>query len=236
MYEEHPAFTPPPREATLWRYMDFTKFVSLLDKSSLFFCSADRLGDPFEGSWSQVNFETMSERYPPEVAETIRQAMPNIERLRGRHLINCGHWNGFESDAMWKIYTGQSVGIAIKTDFASLSKSFIGDNAIYIGKVNYVDYNNSIIPEGNLFYAYLHKRNHFEHEREVRAIMSDTTQRNGQHMGRYCQVDLSILVHQVIVSPLAPEWFSQLVNSVATKYSLQAPVITSSLSDLPSWD
>ena len=156
MYEEHTAFNPPPSEATLWRYMDFTKFVSLLDNSSLFFCSADRLGDPFEGSWSQANFETMSERYPPEMADSIRQAIPGIKRLRSQFLINCWHWNESESDAMWKIYTGQSAGIAIKTDFASLSKSFIEDKTVYIGQVNYVDYNNSIIPEGNLFYAYLY--------------------------------------------------------------------------------
>ena len=155
MYEEHPAFTSPPREATLWRYMDFTKFASLLDKSSLFFCSADRLGDPFEGSWSIVNFETMSERYPPEAAEAIRQAMPNIERLRSQCCINCWHWNEFESDAMWKIYTGQSAGIAIKTDFASLAESFIEDTTIYIGKVNYVDYKNSIIPETQLIFCIL---------------------------------------------------------------------------------
>ena len=37
MYTEHEAFNPPPDDAVLWRYMDFTKFVSLLDRSALFF-------------------------------------------------------------------------------------------------------------------------------------------------------------------------------------------------------
>jgi hypothetical protein len=55
MYEEHPNFVPPPDRARLWRYMDFTKFVSLLDKEALFFSSAAILGDPFEGSDSRVN-------------------------------------------------------------------------------------------------------------------------------------------------------------------------------------
>ena len=50
MYTEHPTFSPPPDDAVLWRYMDFTKFVSFLDKSSLFFARADKLGDPFEGA------------------------------------------------------------------------------------------------------------------------------------------------------------------------------------------
>ena len=35
--------------------MDFTKFVSLLDKRALFFAGADTLGDPFEGSVSPIN-------------------------------------------------------------------------------------------------------------------------------------------------------------------------------------
>ena len=45
MYETHPLFVAPPGDALLWRYMDFTKFVSLLDTSSLFFSRADLLGD-----------------------------------------------------------------------------------------------------------------------------------------------------------------------------------------------
>ena len=55
MYEEHPSFKSPPDDAVLWRYMDFTKFVSLLDKRALFFVRADKLGDPFEGTITKVN-------------------------------------------------------------------------------------------------------------------------------------------------------------------------------------
>ena len=29
MYEEHPVFNPPPLDTVLWRYMDFTKYISL---------------------------------------------------------------------------------------------------------------------------------------------------------------------------------------------------------------
>ena len=92
MYEAHPAFTPPPDDAILWRYMDFPKFVSFLESSSLFFARADQLGDPFEGSYSQVNFNTLTERYPAEVAEGLRKAMPGLARLRTNHFVNCWHW------------------------------------------------------------------------------------------------------------------------------------------------
>ena len=39
MYKEHPSFDPPADDAVLWRYLDFTKFVSLLDKRALFLAS-----------------------------------------------------------------------------------------------------------------------------------------------------------------------------------------------------
>jgi len=51
-----PLFVSPQDEVTkIWRYMDFTKFVSMLENKGLFFPSADNLGDPFEGSFSAVN-------------------------------------------------------------------------------------------------------------------------------------------------------------------------------------
>ena len=54
-----------------------------------------------------------------------------------------------------------------------------------IGRVSYVDYNTTIIPEGNAFFAYLHKRQSFEHEREVRAIIFEipSTDDAGLHPG-----------------------------------------------------
>ena len=42
----------PDFNSVIWRYMDFAQLVSLLDKEALFFCRADKLGDPFEGAWS----------------------------------------------------------------------------------------------------------------------------------------------------------------------------------------
>ncbi len=40
----------PPREASLWRFMDFTKYVAMLHEQALFFTRLDLLPDPFEGS------------------------------------------------------------------------------------------------------------------------------------------------------------------------------------------
>ena len=243
MYQVHPLFSPPPQQATLWRYMDFTKFVSLLDTSSLFFSRADLLGDPFEGVLPKANIETLADRYAPDVADMIRQGLPMLSQFTRGHFVSCWHWSEFESDAMWKIYAQQSAGVSIKTDFAALSKSFVDDQAVYVGRVKYIDYNPDIAdydvnlaPEGNSMGPLLYKRNHFQHEREVRAILGETLTIGHQEPGRNVKVDLHELIREVRVSPLAPPWVSDLVTSVASKYGLHMPVGTSSLADIPLTD
>ena len=47
MYEAHPVFEPPDDEhVRVWRYTDYTKFVSMLETSSIYFPRADLLADP----------------------------------------------------------------------------------------------------------------------------------------------------------------------------------------------
>lgn len=235
MYQEHPAFTPPPREATLWRYMDFAKFVFLLDTSSLFFCRADRLQDPFEGSWAMSNFEAATRGVPQDIAERVRKGGPGPSVFGRMFLINCWHCNEFESDAMWKIYSAPSAGVAIKTDFGSLADAFTSKVPVNIGSVHYIDYETDKIPDQSPDGPFLRKRYHFEHEREVRAIVVSQLPLEEHDSGMSLPVDLSTLVHEVVVSPLAQNWLAELVKSVATKYGLAAPVIASSLADGPSW-
>jgi hypothetical protein len=50
--DAHPTFKAPAnREASLWRYMDFTKYVSMLEVKALFLARVDQFGDAFEGAW-----------------------------------------------------------------------------------------------------------------------------------------------------------------------------------------
>ena len=46
---DKPVFTTPANPGIkIWRYMDFTKFVSMLENGGLFFARADQLEDEFE--------------------------------------------------------------------------------------------------------------------------------------------------------------------------------------------
>ncbi len=244
MYEEHPVFNPPPDDAILWRYMDFTKFVSLLEKQALFFARADKLGDPFEGSVSKANEMLAPIIYKDKITKDALQALADwTKEFRRFTLISCWHENPHESEAMWRLYAREKDGIAIKTDFNSFKNSFTCSEDIYIGSVNYVDYNSHFIPENNAFFPYLYKRKSFEHEREVRAIeftipanaKGIDTSRDICKTGKYYKVNLSLLIKEVIVAPFAPDWFLELVKSVTTRYNFTFNVVRSTQADEPTW-
>ena len=52
----------PDGEAVLWRYMDLAKLLALVSNRTLFFTALDKLGDRFEGQWSDRTFELIRER------------------------------------------------------------------------------------------------------------------------------------------------------------------------------
>jgi hypothetical protein len=55
LHENHPTFLEPDPNAMVWRYIDFPKLVSLLDRKALFFVKASKLYDPFEGTLPEFN-------------------------------------------------------------------------------------------------------------------------------------------------------------------------------------
>ena len=72
--------------------MDFTKFVSLLEAQSLFFSRADRLGDPFEGSYSKSNISLRPALYEGKFAQVAWDKLASFYRaMRQFTLINCWH-------------------------------------------------------------------------------------------------------------------------------------------------
>ncbi len=244
MYKQHNLFDSPPSDAELWRYLDFTRFVSLLDKQAIFFPRADKLGDPFEGSYTKFNVAIRPTIYKDKIPDHALQQMSDFVRESRRFtLISCWHLNDHESAAMWKLYSRESDGIAVKTTFGSFTQSLKADEDIFVGKVNYIDYENTFIREDNLFAPFLYKRKSFEHEREVRAISQKFPTSDGKtdlshdiyHSGAYFDVDISLLIEGVVVAPYAADWFLQLVQSVAKTYGLDTPVYRSSLAETPIW-
>jgi len=48
MYAADPSLPLPPDDQPIWRYVDFAKFVAMLDSGELYLARADTFVDPFE--------------------------------------------------------------------------------------------------------------------------------------------------------------------------------------------
>jgi hypothetical protein len=250
MYKQHPDFSPPEDNQRIWRYLDFTKLVSLLDKEALYFSRPERFDDPFEGSFSEINAQEWSS-LSKQARDDLSYAHREVKRLTA---INCWHMNDNESAAMWKLYLQSGEGVAIQSTFARLVKSLERTRKdICIGQVSYVDYSSTKIPERNVLYPFVYKRKSFEHEKELRAMilaffLPDNESESDNHTfrferisdadadigwGAYVDIDINALVEKIHVSPSAPCWFYELVVSVTRKYGFEFPVRRSSLDKDP---
>jgi len=263
MFTEKAGFCCQINESTVvWRYMDFTKFVSMLDTSSLYFARVDKLGDPFESTMPEGNFPLINRLVQDKLDRIADLSQRTEERLQTctylltdmqaiNHCImfvNCWHESEYESDAMWKLYLKSNEGIAVQTTTQRLSDSFAKwPNDVYIGKVAYIDYKKQSLPwksleDANPCDLVLHKRVSFSHEREVRAVtmrfpdVGFNTWKDAHHVspsGVQVPVDLGFLIKNIYVAPTSPAWFHSLVESVVAKYGLQVKVLQSELAAQP---
>ena len=241
-YSEHDVFDTPPLDTILWRYMDFPKFVSILEESALFFTRLDLMDDPFEGARSSFNREVRPVIYGDEVSELIfRDLDAASHRERKRIYLSCWSQGEHESEALWARYSSRDNGIAIRTTCAKLIASLTCDVTSYVAAVSYVDYNSTFIPENNLFSPIVYKRREFEYEQEVRIVQkrggygaSDGALGDESSIpGVYQQVDLPLLIDEVRVAPNAQPWFLDLVRASCARIGLDVQVVMSSLADRP---
>lgn len=249
MYKEHKAFIKPENEnVKIWRYMDFTKFVSLLDRRALWFTRADILAerfDKFEGLYPNA-YVMLLQKFAKDEIEKERLMTLFKSLKENRQMIIVNSWNTFEheSAAMWNLYLKSDEGIAVQSTFKQFTKCFdkYEDNDVYIGTIKYIDYDKDRIPLQNMFYPFMHKRKSFEYENELRAVIlkiHDEPERKYWHFlephekGLYIPVNLDMLIEKIYVSPTSSKWFHELTESIVNKYNMDKKVIKSRLADDP---
>ncbi len=239
---------PPTKAAVLWRYMDFAKYVKLLDTSCPFFPTAEKLllNDPFEGSFPQA----LVSKQPSLLEHTIPENIKSNSRIRDLPkftLVSCWHHSEHESNAMWKLYARETDGIAIKTEFGRLSDSLVSNNSdaqFFVGLVNYGIESPAIKGSIDPFFF---KRRGFEHERELRILTQPKPEMEGYpdkpdlseplyKEGKNYQIDLKYVIQEVVLAPFAEDWFIDLVFSVTSTYGLDLKPRQSALSGSPIWD
>jgi hypothetical protein len=248
VYEEHECFQPPhDPEATVWRYMDLSKFVLLVDRGALYFPRADLLGDPHEGALPAGVIAARDEMIEALAAETglpverfanlvDADAASYLTTVQGT-FINCWNLSEHESAALWASY---GKGIAIRSTFARLRESLRGEERVYIGRVRYIDYGDPRegFPRNNVYWQIIHKRLYFSSENELRAVVpgrawNESGQLTGDpRPGVEIPVDLGTLIEEIYVAPGAAV-LGEAVRAVVTRFGLDVPVHQSSLDEAP---
>lgn len=251
-------YSLPNPQSKLWRFMDLGKFLSLIQSNSLYFARADMFDDPFEGAkgvksnqayweaWYAGCFWAIIEQtkemdgksnHKDDSLESakrlVRELTENESRSRQMTYINCWHENDFESEAMWNLYTNNlDEGIVIQTTYERIYEAIDKDPTIAIGKVKYIDYANQYAGLG--INAFFYKRKSFEHEKEVRLILTKYSCSDKKTpLGIEKHVDLDRLIEKIYVSPTCKPWYYKVISDVLEKYNIKAKLCKSNLCVAP---
>lgn len=254
---DHPSFRLPENlDTPIWRYIDFAKFVSMLDKEdgSLHFTRADKFEDCFEGLPPKVIQTRFENKFAKAIAlqldedsrndvrtmiEMVRVLAQSVPISTG---INCWCCGKHESTAMWKLYS-TSQGIAIQSTVHCLLDVFEEiQEPVRVGLVDYRDDGmwsdlNKTVSMSQLYQWILRKRPSFSHECELRAIIGDLQfppcifPENGKTV----PVPVKKLIKSVIVMPGASSWFTELTRRTCERYELDVKVVESNLDERPLW-
>jgi hypothetical protein len=245
--EEHlkSVFIKPENEnIKIWRFMNFPKYVSLLENQDLYFSSAKNMPDEFEGVAPRRNVEKLNKTFEKigVSTELAKLANDNLELFKKTVLVNCWHMNDDESDTMWGKYVRDDVGVVIQSTFKKFESVFSEYSDIHLGIIRYINFEIEETPKGNFYHDFLHKRKQFTGDQELRAITHYKTDSNpvseeelNSITGRSVKINLNELIEKIYVSPTSPAWFLELTKSVTKKFGITAPVEESTISQKPDY-
>jgi len=215
----------------IWRYMDLSKFISLLSNEALYFANPTEFDDPYEFHMPRSHSEVFKRNKINWLQKEIKKYNPNVvfnevskelenqvyleyreleKKVKRQFGVNCWHINDYENDALWKIYTNLGQGIAIESTDEKLKNSVSHHNRIFCGKVRYEDFDIAPIKKGYAHYNGFIKRKAFSYEKEYRAMVSLDEKDWGN--GCLIKTDLNILIDKIHISPLMPKYFFESVR------------------------
>ncbi len=231
MYCEHKYIKTPPKETTIWRYMDLWKFLDILDNKKLHLSRTDTFEDKLEGRVPFKNFEKDDKKDP---------ALEIVDNSSKKDLVKCTYiscWNLNEKETytLWKTYTNVREGIAIKTTVGNLidSISIEKEKQQYIGKVEYINTNEKYCFKGNTFQLFFQKRDYFSSEKELRILTEynykDYFELQNLPLDIKIDIDYSKLIKEIYLSPITNDSFKKLIELKLKSINLDVPVKTSNI-------
>jgi hypothetical protein len=225
-YEFHPDLTTPSKKTVLWRYMDFAKFVEMLESRTLWFTRLDQLEDPLEGTHTDAELAGIRKR----LQKTQAQALIDVFRhARNDLYVSCWRFGSTESLAMWDLYGKGSGIVAVKSTVGRIREAAATyDKPVYISKTKYVDWN-AAPGLDNVLVACTRKDLSYQHESEVRVIILGEFNRlnTKRSLGIRLPIDVERVITEVMVGPREQKWVLQLVEQVMKRYGLPQRVVAS---------
>ncbi len=218
----------------LWRYMDLSKFVSLIGKKALWLARVDTFRDKHEGRFPdemRKAIEKAYEGFGDDDSPVVKDADDFQDYLRKNTFVSCWHRNFDENMVMWEIYGRDNNALAIQTTVEkmenSLDPSKLSGHSLILKSVIYrrADEISGVLPYEECFFI---KRPHFSFEEEVR-ISLDTYSRHSPSKktprGHELPVCINRLIERILIHPDSPDWFVDVINSITKEYKICAPVV-----------
>lgn len=101
-----------------------------------------------------------------------------------------------------------------------------------------MDYKREYIEEESLIDRFFYKRQSFKYEEEARVVVFNLNEKWGTRFqavetegGVYIKIKIDNLIDEIYVAPNSPDWFQELVENVIKLYTMNKPVIRTSLDD-----
>jgi hypothetical protein len=237
-------------ETRIWRYMDLAKFVSLLTTESLYFTNPREFDDPYEGvipkATAQQFSELLQKMYDAllqhfttgeqkKVLDGFADKVQTFLNKPTLYNVNCWHKSEYESEAMWKLYSVYGQGIAIESTIGQLKASLANKQGLIVESVRYLDFDKEEwkMLEGGPLVVVLLKRKSFEHEKELRAVITLPE----VVKGTLVKCNLDTLISKIHISPSAPAYLKEVLEDLCAGKvrSLNKSVVQSQMLNVPDY-
>jgi hypothetical protein len=208
----------------LWRYMSFSRFLWMIQRKQLWLSRTDKLEDPWELAVTGDEITRLMLRAPSPSStepnsETPAERTKRITELwRTTTFVNCWCALNYESHALWRVFCGPKEGVAITTNWATLTAT--AEN-IPVVEVDYTRYGGQVRTP-TLEKVSIRKRQMYDYEHEVRLIAHSDTPNPRLIQGEFgfqLPFEPRDLVLGIVVHPEADESFYEVVGAAVDTYA-----------------
>lgn len=224
----------------LRRYIDLPKLLDFLRTGELYLQKASAFDDGLEGTLPEKIRENL--RASPEFAKKFHDSTTWERQNRERNYLSCWTLGAKDNMALWKLYGSASGSVAITTTIrrlASVAPNWAVHGKVVVKKVQYIDHlgplANGVWGLDSHIFGFKHAAYSFENE--VRIVVTRAAQKRSKGVSPNAirvPVKLDDFLRSIIVAPEAGDWFFNLVQDIAGKYNIKAPVRRSALTILLS--